>query len=120
MFNLIPFFYFTMVRWLKRLLVVVFLAVWLVVMLFPCMAFRLAMQTEVQVGSNVRVFLVSEKSAEGVGVEWKRPFSSTDQQCVQTAVTYFMWVGEGENVTFCQCADTSTGEQFPSTLGICQ
>lgn len=109
-----------MSRWLKRLLIAVLLVVWLVIMLFPCMAFSLAMQTEMQIGNNVRIFLISEDIGEGIGVEWKRPFSSTDQQCVQTAVNYFMWAGEGENAVFCQCIDTTTGEQLPSTVGACQ
>jgi hypothetical protein len=107
-------------RWLKRLFSAVFLVVWLVIMLFPCMAFRLAMQTEVQVGSNVRVFLIAEDNEEGIGVEWKRPFTATNQQCVQTAVHYFMWTGEGEDAIFCQCTDSNTGEQLPSITGACE
>ena len=107
-------------RWLKRLLFAVLFVLWLLIMLFPCMAFSLAMQTGVQVGSNVRIFLISEERDEGIGVEWKRPFTATDQQCVQTAVHYFMWTGEGEDVIFCQCTDSNTGEQFPSTAGACK
>ena len=117
-------FYFDMSHWLKRLLIAVLLVVWLLIMLFPCMAFSLAMRTELQLGSNpnnhVRLFLVSEELGEGIGVEWKRPFSSTNAQCTQTAVNYIMWVGEGEDVVFCQCTDTATGEQLPSLPFACQ
>ena len=69
-----------MKRWLKRFFGAVLLIVWLLIMLFPCMAFSLAMRTEIQIGRNpdshVRIFLVSEELEEGIGVEWKRPFSS--------------------------------------------
>lgn len=107
-------------RWLKKLLLAILLVVWLLIMLFPCMAFNLAMRTEMQVGNNVRIFLVSEKHGEGVGVEWKRPFSATNAHCMQTAVNYFMWAGEGEPVVYCQCTDSTTGEQLPSTPSACQ
>jgi hypothetical protein len=107
-------------RWLKRLLTLVLLIIWFLIMLFPCMAFSLATRTEIEIGSNVRIFLVSEETDEGVGVEWKRPFSANDQQCEQTAVNYFMWTGEGDNASYCQCTDTATGEQLPTTTGACQ
>jgi hypothetical protein len=102
-------------RWLKRSLTVVFLIFWLLIMLFPCMAFSLAMRTEIQVGSNVRIFLVSEEAGEGIGVAWQRPFTASDRDCVQTAVTYFMWTGEAENISYCQCTEPTTGAQLPST-----
>ena len=76
-----------MKRWLKRFFVAVLLMVWLLIMLFPCMAFSLAMRTEIQIGSNpdnhVRVFLVSEELGEGIGMEWKRPFPLTFRQSSQ-------------------------------------
>ena len=102
-------------RWLKRFLTAIFLLVWLLLLLFPCMAFNLAMRTEINVGSNVRVFLISEDLGEGIGVEWQRPFTSTDAACIETAVTYFMWEGEPENTNYCQCTHLTTGEQLPST-----
>lgn len=70
-------------------------------------------------GNNVRVFLVSEKHGEGVGLEWKRPFFSSDEVCMQTAVNYLMWEGEPENVTYCQCNDLATGAQLSSTPNPC-
>lgn len=107
-------------RWLKRVLGIVVLIGWLLVMLFPCMAFSLAMRTELQIGRNTRVFLISEKTAEGIGVERQRPFSATNALCVETAVTYFMWTGKEEPVTYCQCTDATTGETLPSTATTCQ
>lgn len=108
-----------MSRWLKNLLTALFLIVWLLVMLFPCMAFNLAMRTEIQVGSNIRVFLVAEEIGEGIGIEWQRPFTSNDEVCMQTAVNYLMWEGEPENITYCQCTDLTTGVQLPSTPTPC-
>lgn len=107
-------------RWLKRFFVAILLMGWLLIMLFPCMAFSLALRTEIQIGSNVRVFLVSEEAGEGIGMEWQRPFSSSSTQCIETAVTYLMWAGEGEPVVYCQCTDTTTGQQLPSTPTTCQ
>ncbi|PIE82307.1 MAG: hypothetical protein CSA11_01085 [Chloroflexi bacterium] len=114
-----PFFVCAMIRWLKRFLIAIFLLVWFVVLLFPCMAFNLAMRTEMHIGRNVRVFLVSEEIGEGIGVEWKRPFTTPDLSCTQTAVNYFMWAGSPENVTYCQCTDPTTGETLPSTPTSC-
>ena len=88
-------------RWVKRFLTIIFLLFWLLLLLFPCMAFNLAMRTEINIGSNVRVFLVAEDSGEGIGVEWQRPFTSTDAACTETSVNYFMWEGEPENTTYC-------------------
>ena len=84
------------------------------------MAFSLAMRTEISIGNNIRIFLISEEVGEGIGVEWQRPFSTTNQECTQTSVNYFMWAGEGENVTYCQCIDVATGETLPSTPTGCK
>jgi hypothetical protein len=109
-------------RWLKRFFVVVFLVMWLVIMLFPCMAFNLALREEIQIGSpdnHVRIFLLSEKQTEGIGVERKRPFPA-QFSCTQTTVTYLLWVGEGENVQYCHCTDPLTGDSLPNISPTCQ
>jgi hypothetical protein len=99
-------------RWLRRLSLFFLFALWLGVMLFPCMAFSLAMNQQVQVGqtesSHVRIFLLQEANNEGVGLEWKRPLRSS-AQCYKTSINYLMWQGIGENVAFCECPDPPTG-----------
>jgi len=112
-----------MIRWLKRVLTAVFLMAWVIILLFPCMAFNLAMQGEIQIGGNsgnhIRLFLLSEKETEGIGVEWQRPFF-LNPSCSQTSVTYFLWVGEGENAQFCQCVDPLTGNLSATVSPTCQ
>lgn len=110
-------------RWLRRFFVMVFLVVWLGIMLFPCLAFNLALREEIQIGGSTdnyaRIFLLSEKQVEGIGVERKRPFPG-QSSCTQTTVTYFLWVGDGENAQYCQCTDPLTGEALPNLSPTCQ
>lgn len=95
-------------RWLKRPFYLFLFVLWLAVMLFPCMAFTLAMNQQVQVGQNershVRLFLLQETDSEGVGMVWKRPLLS-QAGCYKTSVNYLMWQGDGENVAYCECVD---------------
>lgn len=95
-------------RWLRRFFYFFLFVIWLSVMLFPCMAFSLAMNQQVQVGqserSHARVFLLQDEGNEGVGVVWKRPFLA-QTGCYKTSVSYLMWQGVGENVTYCECLD---------------
>lgn len=100
-------------RWLRRLSYLIFLAFWLIVMFFPCMAFTLAMQQQIQVGEangrHLRIFLLQEGGNEGVGVEWERPYRP-QSNCFITTVSYLMWAGKGENTAYCQCLDPQTQE----------
>ena len=96
-------------RWLRRLLSILFVIVWLVVMSFPITAVLLASRGELQIGGeqrHLRLFMVQEEENQGVGVQWTRPRLLSD--CLKTNLSYFMWVGEGENATFCQCLDPQT------------
>lgn len=113
----------SMRRWLRRFLYLAFFLLWLAVMFFPCMAFSLSMNQQLQVGasesSHIRVFLLQADENEGVGVEWQRP-SSLRSPCYKTTVTYWMWAGTGENSTYCQCIDPQTGFSLSSTPQLCQ
>jgi hypothetical protein len=104
-----------MKRWLRRLGYLTIVIVWLVVMAFPIFAFTLAGRGELMfgeaAGSHVRLFLLREPDAEGVGVVWTRPYRS-NPDCTQTSVTYIMWEGDSENTRYCQCA---TNEALPES-----
>ena len=93
---------------LRRFLYLLFFIVWLLVMSFPVVAVVLAARHEIQLGSDprshLRLFLVQERRAEGVGLEWTRRVRKATG-CSQTSVVYLMWKGEGKNVIFCQCYD---------------
>lgn len=100
-----------MKRWARRLLSLLFVLVWLVVMSFPITAVLLASRGELQIGGeqrHLRLFMVQEDENQGVGIQWTRP-RLWQSNCIKTNLSYVMWVGEGENATFCQCADPQTG-----------
>jgi hypothetical protein len=102
--------------WLRRLVYLAAILIWLLIMSFPTFAFLLATRGQIQIGNNdgryVRVFLLQEPEAEGIGVEQQRLLREP-VGCRRTSVRYFMWAGEGQNVSFCGCFDPSTGAPLP-------
>lgn len=94
--------------WLRRLLYLFIVLVWLMIMVFPIVAFRLATNGEITWGQETdrqgRLFLLQDAEAEGVGLQTSRPQSGSSV-CVVTTVRYFMWVGEGQNSRSCSCTD---------------
>ena len=104
----------------RRLSYLLIILVWLFLMSLPFFAFRLAARKQLLVGgdegSRVRIFLVQERTAEGIGVEWTRPFRTG---CTKTSVRYFMWAGEPGDVTYCRCLDPQTGAALPVTEDSC-
>ena len=101
---------------------VLFILIWLFFISLPIFASVLFTRQQIQIGGDerghLRIFLLQEKDAEGVGFELARPFS-TNPPCSQTSVRFFMWTGDPENVTFCQCFDPQTNEYLPATPGVC-
>ncbi len=78
-------------------------------MAFPFVAVSLARNGEFQigvsVGTNLRLFMVQEEEANGIGIALSRSKSSQTGDCVQTSLSYFLWEGEGESSRYCQCYD---------------
>lgn len=109
-------------KWLRRTIIVILLGLWLIFISLPLFAFMLAARNQLQVGddprSHIRIFLVQEQNAEGIGVEWTRPYRP-NPACSQTSVNYFMWSGEPEPVLFCQCYDPETGAPLPVEASRC-
>jgi hypothetical protein len=109
-------------KWLRRLVYLVIFLAWLVLVSLPFFAFNLAARQQLQLGSSegshLRIFVLQEPSAEGIGVEWARP-ASVRASCMQTDLRYFMWEGEPDNVAFCQCFDTATGAAQSATPNAC-
>ena len=89
-------------------------------MAFPFVAFTLATNGELRIGneSYLRLFLVQETGANGVGFEWRRGLFQPEA-CLQTSVAYLMWEGESEGVTYCQCFDPVTQAALPVTRAVC-
>jgi hypothetical protein len=108
-------------RWLRRGGCILILGVWLVIMCFPTFAFVLGVRGEFRIGSqdraNLRLFLVQETEAKGLGLQWTRLYAA-EQGCWLTTVNYLLWQDEGSNVSqnsrFCNCFDPETGRQFSS------
>ena len=107
-----------MKQWLRRVTYFLIIVVWLLIMLFPLLAFGLATKGEMRLGklgaTYWRVFLVEEDKLGGVGVEHTRPVST----CTQTSISYFLWEGEGLNSRYCLCYD-SQGNVISNTAGQC-
>ena len=109
-------------RWPRYFGYLIFLLVWLFLIGLPAFAFILAAQGQIELGSTegqyLRIFLLREEDAEGLGIVWARPLSS-QPLCLQTSVRYVLWAGQAQNVTFCQCIDPTTDAQLPAIPGPC-
>ena len=99
-------------RWLRRLVILLILTLWLILLAFPAVAFILATRDQIQVGDDpaqhLRLFLVSEPQAQGVGIERARRLKNPNG-CSQTNVAFLMWEGESESIVYCQCFDEGGG-----------
>lgn len=113
--------------WPRRLLILVVLLAWLAALIFPTLAVVLARNGQIQLGDSDgrhwRLFLLQEADFEGLGLERARPvappLSAPDAACLQTAVSYWLWVGDGQNTAYCQCVDAA-GAGLPDTPPACQ
>jgi len=98
----------------RRLIYFLIVFIWLVLMSLPVMAFVLATQGEIMLGSddgsNLRLFMINEDAAEGVGMQRVKR-AGTDRQCLQTSVRYYLWKGQDNafSTDFCTCFDSDTG-----------
>lgn len=108
--------------WSKFIARFIFVLAWLFFISLPLVAFYLAARQQIQIGaeegSHLRIFLLTDSDAEGIGVEFVRPFPS-DPDCIETNVRYFLWSGNPENVTFCQCNDPQSNGPLPAKTGGC-
>lgn len=111
-----------MKRWLRRLGTTLLLISWLVVMAFPVVAFLLATQQQIQLGGtdgrHLRLFLLQEADAGGIGVEWSR---SAGDNCLKTSIGYLLWDGDenGSAISYCRCLDPVTGLLAPAAVETC-
>ncbi len=103
------------------------------VMVLPSVAFVLAMNGQLRLGSGDqrywRLFMVQEAEAEGVGLERARPVDTPpdaplNTECSKVSVSYWLWAsqsgtGEDQGVEYCQCADGVTGQSVAVTPPAC-
>ena len=111
-----------MKRWPRYFGCIIFLLVWLFLISLPALAFIIATRGQIDLGNQesqyLRLFLLHENDAEGLGVEWTRPFSS-QPLCRQTNVHYLLWRGQPQNSSYCQCVNVATETQHPAIPGLC-
>ena len=99
-----------MKRWLRRAGCLGLALIWLAVLALPLLAVVIASNGQVRVGAqesaHLRLFLVQEEESNGLGIEWARAAAAEGgNRCWRTSVSYWLWEGQGENVTYCQCVD---------------
>ncbi len=109
--------------WPRRTAYLLVFLTWLFCMSLPLLAFSLAAKTQLQVGaeggSTIRVFLVQEALAEGIGIETSRVDAADHPGCAQIDVRYLLWKGVPENASYCQCVDEETGYAAPVSAAAC-
>ncbi len=107
----------------RRLGYLAIIIIWLTLMCFPVLAFLIATRGEIRFGditrSGIRVHLVQEVEAQGLGIEWSRR-TNRQSNCSRTTVRYLLWEGEsaGYNTEYCLCYDLAG--QYPQVVGSCE
>lgn len=110
------------VRWFRRLGCLLAFVIWLVVMLVPCFFITLAFQQQIVITQGsapnqvLRVWLINEADHRGLGLSTAstHPDGTDAGLCVQTDVSFLLWVGQANPVTYCECYLRS-GDDFEFT-----
>lgn len=96
---------------LRRLGCAVALVFWFALLMLPCFFFMLLRDGEIVMpqgelpGQEIRVWLVSEIDQRGFGLSRPViiPGSDPNQMCMVTHVDYYLWAGESESISYCEC-----------------
>ncbi|MBI1280037.1 MAG: hypothetical protein GC179_18055 [Anaerolineaceae bacterium] len=95
---------------LRRISCGIGLVIWIIMLLFPCIAIALVAQGEIAIqlgdvpGQSFRVWLIQDATERGLGIA--RPSLHTDENsntCLQTDTSFLMWMGKGDTTSFCEC-----------------
>lgn len=117
---------------LRRLGCSAAVVLWFIILLTPCLCIVLATQGEIAIrlgdlpGQSLRVWLLNESRQRGLGLS--RPSLHAGeherQTCIQTDVSFALWVGIAEAATYCECytrpEDTNQWELMSSQQAPCQ
>ena len=107
------------------------LLVWFVLILSPCLLFTLATQGEMSLnlgsapGQTARLWLVMEPDERGLGLSLPSVQSGRDGNtiCVQTDVRYFLWQGQADAISYCECYHRTTAgaewDHLTTIEGVC-
>jgi hypothetical protein len=115
---------------LRRLGCAVALIFWFALLMLPCFFFALLRDGEIVLsqgdipGQELRVWLLSESDERGFGLSRPVVIQGDDfsRVCVETHVDYYLWAGEGEPTSYCECyVRDITAEMSPwlPTEGTC-
>jgi hypothetical protein len=95
---------------IRRAGCIVAVVIWFVILLLPCFLIVLAVQQEITIstgsvpGQQIRLWLISEAEARGLAISTASLHQTADNAaCVQTDVRYFLWAGESEPSSYCEC-----------------
>lgn len=109
-------------QWSRRTGYLLVILLWLILVSLPVVAFFLATQGQIEIGSEsrtLRLFLLQETDNQGLGLQWTRPFNAQNPdsaECIQTSLRYFLWEGDasGQNTDYCQCFNPQTQAPLPT------
>jgi len=87
------------------------LAIWFILLLTPCFCLVLASQGEITInlgdvpGQSLRIWMVNEARSRGIAIA--RPtlymIGDGDSVCLQTDVSFVLWMGQGDAIHYCDC-----------------
>ncbi len=105
---------------LRRIGCAIGVVLWLLVLLTPCIFITLAVRYEITLDTGsapeqrLRLWLIMEADQRGIGFSNASVRESEGQTCVQTDVQFYMWQGQAEPVSFCNCYERGA-EDWVST-----
>ncbi|MBE2184068.1 MAG: hypothetical protein IAE89_11625 [Anaerolineae bacterium] len=110
---------------LRRVGCWVLVVIWFLVLLLPCFFFALAINQEIVIptgsvpGQNIRIWLIMETHARGLGVSSAAAFSETENAaCLQTQTNFLLWSGSAEPVQSCECYQRDSADEVWSLVSI--
>lgn len=116
---------------LRRIGCTIALVLWFTLLLVPCFLIVMAVQGEIVItqgdlpGQQLRVWLIMEADQRGFGVSSATVYRDGDNNaCVQTDTRFWLWEGEADPVSYCECyarADTeSVWSPTGTESGVCR
>ena len=113
-------------KWFRRGGCLVIFIIWLGLMLLPCFFITLLVEKEIIISRSdvpeheYRFFLLEQPDEQGIGISRARIISGGEDEdavCVVTSVSYYLWEGEGDNSTYCNCYEKSGDSWSPTLIG---
>lgn len=103
---------------------------WFLILLTPCLCIVLATQGEITIatgsapGQQMRLWLVSEADQRGIVLSTASIHQPSENAvCVQTDVRFFLWAGEADPTSYCECYGRSSSsepwELVSTASGVC-